>query len=101
MALFYLIAKKETDFDWSEIHEQVFSFEHKYLTIFPIPHELNLLTKGIGITASGKFAKEAKQAKDELKHFLDVLWQNEFIICDLYKGEVVTSGLFAEVLNYF
>ena len=100
MALFYLVAKKESDLDWRKVHKQIIDLEHKYITVFPIPYELNLSINGIGITVSGKFKNEIREVKNELTFLLDFLWKNEFVVCDLYKGDKVASETFLKVINY-
>jgi hypothetical protein len=100
MALFYLIAKKETKIYWNEIHEEVSKHKYEYLCLFPIPSSLGLSSNGIGITASGKFGKNIKEVKLELVQLLNILWKNDFTIKDLYKGSTIEINTYTTILNY-
>ena len=101
MALFYLIAKKKAgDFEWGDVYSRIDTFRHECITVFPISKRIGLHKNAIGITASAKFSEKMNIVIKEITQLLDVLWQADFEIYDLYQGKAITKSTFSEVMNY-
>jgi hypothetical protein len=101
MALFYLIAtSKKGDFEWGQIYSRIDTFRHKYVTVFPISKRIGLLNNAIGITANPKYRTQVNFVIKELTQLLDVLWDVDFEVSDLYMGKTVTKSTIAEVMSY-
>ena len=101
MALFYLIAQKKVGgFEWGHVYSKIDTFRHKCITVFPISERIGLPNNAIGITASAKFRDQMDTVIQEVIQLLEVLWQVDFEIHDLYKGKAITKLTFSEVMNY-
>ncbi len=101
MALFNLIAEKNTNINWATVHEKIYNGkQYEYISFFPIPKELSLPSTGIGITANIKFKENVKVAKMELLYLLDILWRFDFDIYELYEGKNLNKDNFIASLSY-
>ncbi len=100
MALFNLIAKRQGKVDWVNVHSQIFEKKGNFICLFPIPSNIDERFNSIGITASGEFKNMLFEVKRELLIILEILWENGFLIIDLYKGEVMEFKSYSKVLNY-
>lgn len=101
MALFYLIAKKKVgSFEWGNVYSRIDTFRHECITVFPISERIGLPNNAIGITASAKFRDQMDTVIQEVTQLLEILWQVDFEVYDLYKGKTITKLTFSEVMDY-
>ena len=100
MALFNIIAKKEDQIEWAKIHAKLIPDKYKYLSFFPIPKDLGITADCIGISGNAKYEEEMKEIKKELIMALEVLWANNFVVVDLYKGVEITLDTYSNVYSY-
>ena len=102
MAIFNLLAecdKKEIDIDI--LFTTVKSTGYKYIYIFPVLCYEHQELVGVGLTASGKDFLQMTEVKQELILLLGVLWDEGFVVTDLYTGHVVTIDNYKSVFSYF
>lgn len=101
MAIFNILARNKSDFDYSECYNEIRSLSQKYIYIFPLVSPDGIYFEGLGVTAGAKDLRYKQDLKKELKLLLEWLFNKGFTVKELYTGKELTNSNYTTVFSYF